>query len=152
MLRKRTGAVMASAVAVAMLLTACGSSSSGGSAGGATTLTLGSLVVPADYSADALPWANDIPLRPGGLRHPGAGGSTGNIQPWLATSWTYNDDKTVLTLKLRTGVKFTDGTAFGATAAAQNLTRFETARRRQVLPRPDDCREGASTLRPCRSR
>ncbi len=48
----------------------------------------------------------------------------GTIVPWLATEWEYNDDNTVLTLKLRDDVTFTDGTPFNADAAAQNLIRF----------------------------
>ena len=43
---------------------------------------------------------------------------------WLATSWSYDTTKTVLTMKLRTDVKFTDGEPFNAAAAAQNLLRF----------------------------
>jgi len=45
------------------------------------------------------------------------------IEPWLATDWSYNDDNTVLTLNLRDDVKFSDGTPFNAEAAAQNLIR-----------------------------
>lgn len=49
----------------------------------------------------------------------------GTLVPWLATEWSYNDDRTVLTLTLRDDVKFTDGTPFNADAAAQNLLRFK---------------------------
>ncbi|MCO6188528.1 ABC transporter substrate-binding protein [Rhizobium sp. L1K21] len=45
----------------------------------------------------------------------------GEIVPNLATEWSYNDDNTVLTLKLRDGVKFTDGTPFNAEAVKANL-------------------------------
>lgn len=46
------------------------------------------------------------------------------IEPWLATDWSYNDDNTVLTMHLRDDVSFTDGTPFNAEAAAANLIRF----------------------------
>jgi peptide/nickel transport system substrate-binding protein len=46
------------------------------------------------------------------------------VLPSLATEWKYNADKTVLDLTLRSDVKFTDGTAFNADAAAKNLIRF----------------------------
>jgi len=48
----------------------------------------------------------------------------GELEPWLATDWSYNEDNTVLTMHLRDDVTFTDGTPFNADAAAQNLVRF----------------------------
>jgi len=36
----------------------------------------------------------------------------GNTTPWLATSYTYSTDLTQITFKLRSGVKWNDGTAF----------------------------------------
>ena len=50
----------------------------------------------------------------------------GGLVPWLATSWKYNDSQTVLTLKLRSGVKFTDGTVFNASVVKANLLHTET--------------------------
>lgn len=47
--------------------------------------------------------------------------SAGELEPWLATTWEYNDDKTVLTLTLRDGVTFTDGTPLNADAVAASL-------------------------------
>jgi peptide/nickel transport system substrate-binding protein len=41
--------------------------------------------------------------------------------PNLATSWTYDKAQTTLTLKLRSGLTFTDGTALDAQAVKQNL-------------------------------
>ena len=48
----------------------------------------------------------------------------GELVPWLATDWSYNEDNTVLTMNLRDDVTFSDGTPFNADAAAQNLIRF----------------------------
>ncbi|MDW6064417.1 ABC transporter substrate-binding protein [Streptomyces sp. FXJ1.4098] len=45
----------------------------------------------------------------------------GEPTPNLATSWSYDKTQTTLTLKLRTGVKFTDGTALDADAVRQSL-------------------------------
>ncbi|MGW4912555.1 ABC transporter substrate-binding protein [Streptomyces sp. NPDC004270] len=45
----------------------------------------------------------------------------GEPTPNLATSWTYDKAQTTLTLKLRDGVKFTDGTALDADAVRKNL-------------------------------
>jgi len=47
----------------------------------------------------------------------------GNPSPGLAESWTYNPDLTEITLKLRPGVTFHDGTKFNAAAVAKNFGR-----------------------------
>jgi peptide/nickel transport system substrate-binding protein len=48
----------------------------------------------------------------------------GKYKPNLASSWKLNSDYTVMTLELRTDVKFSDGTAFDATVAKANLDNF----------------------------
>jgi peptide/nickel transport system substrate-binding protein len=40
--------------------------------------------------------------------------STGELVPWLATEYTWNSDNTLLTFKLREGVKWSDGKPFTA--------------------------------------
>jgi ABC-type transport system substrate-binding protein len=47
--------------------------------------------------------------------------SNENIQPWLATSFSTSADGKAITLKLRQGIKFTDGTDFNADAVKFNL-------------------------------
>jgi peptide/nickel transport system substrate-binding protein len=47
--------------------------------------------------------------------------STGKISPWLATSYKVADDLSSITLTLRQGVKFHDGSDFNATVAKWNL-------------------------------
>jgi ABC-type transport system substrate-binding protein len=44
-----------------------------------------------------------------------------NLQPWLATSWSVSPDGKAVTLKLRQGIKFSDGTDFNAEAVKFNL-------------------------------
>jgi peptide/nickel transport system substrate-binding protein len=50
-----------------------------------------------------------------------------NFVPQLATSWTWSEDNRALTLTLRDGVKFHDGTALDADAVKANLERYRSA-------------------------
>jgi peptide/nickel transport system substrate-binding protein len=124
-------AVGAAAAALALTLAACGgsSSSSGGGSGaakggGTGTLTLGAILVPPTLAASGAGWANESPFHQAVYDTLLHATPDAKPTPWLATSWSYNTDKTVLTMKLRTDVKFTDGTAFDASVAAQNIMRF----------------------------
>ncbi|MGB4136608.1 MAG: ABC transporter substrate-binding protein [Microbacterium sp. 69-10] len=48
----------------------------------------------------------------------------GTYEPSLATEWSYNDNRTVLTLTLRDDVTFDDGTKLDAAAVKANMDRF----------------------------
>jgi peptide/nickel transport system substrate-binding protein len=52
-------------------------------------------------------------------------GPGGEIIPWLATDWEYDDTRTQLTLTLRDDVTFTDGSALTSEVVAANLQRFK---------------------------
>ncbi len=61
------------------------------------------------------------------------------VVPMLATSWTISPDGKTVTFKLRGGVKFQDGTPFGAEAVKYNFDRmldpkFPSARRSELGP------------------
>ncbi len=61
------------------------------------------------------------------------------VVPMLATSWTVSRDGKTVTLKLRQGVKFQDGTPFNAEAVKFNFDRmrdpkFPSARRSELGP------------------
>ncbi|MDN5583125.1 ABC transporter substrate-binding protein [Corynebacterium sp. AOP34-AQ2-28] len=49
---------------------------------------------------------------------------TGEIVPWLATSWDINDDSTEFTFHLRDGVTFQDGTAFTSASVKENFRQI----------------------------
>ncbi|MDR6868411.1 peptide/nickel transport system substrate-binding protein [Microbacterium resistens] len=48
----------------------------------------------------------------------------GSFAPWLATSWTVNENSTAYTFELRDDVTFHDGTPFDATAVKTNFDRI----------------------------
>jgi peptide/nickel transport system substrate-binding protein len=60
------------------------------------------------------------------------------IVPQLATEWSWNDSNTELTMKLRQGVTFHDGTPFDAAAVKANIERMqalkESKRRSELSP------------------
>ncbi|MFT4084008.1 MAG: ABC transporter substrate-binding protein [Nocardioides sp.] len=114
--------------AAALLVTGCGggsggssgSGSGGSAAGGSITFlidSLGDTWVPNSSSissfqgnvwnqiADKLVYVDD----------------KGKASPWIATSWKHNSDYTEFTLKLRSGVTFSDGEKLNAAAVVANL-------------------------------
>ncbi len=46
------------------------------------------------------------------------------IEPWIAESWTVNDNATEYTFKIRKGVTFSDGAPLDASAVAKNYDTF----------------------------
>jgi peptide/nickel transport system substrate-binding protein len=48
----------------------------------------------------------------------------GELVPWLAKSWTVNDELTEFTFELETGITFSDGTPFNAEAVKYNFDRI----------------------------
>ena len=62
----------------------------------------------------------------------------GKFVPWLATSWTISDDKTVYTFELKPDVRFTDGTSLDAQAVVDNFDNW--------LSVDPDRRNNAATL------
>jgi peptide/nickel transport system substrate-binding protein len=121
--RKRLPGVAAGA-ALALLgplaLTACG-----GPAGSSSTLTLGVITPATTFEAPDMNWGNESPYNQAVYDSLVQASPTGVIGPHLATAWAYNAAKTVLTMTIRTGVKFTDGTPFNAGVAAKNLEAFQ---------------------------
>jgi peptide/nickel transport system substrate-binding protein len=120
--RKWPGAAAGAALALLgpLVLSACG-----GSSGSSSTLTLGVIVPATTFKAPDMNWANESPYNQAVYDSLLQASPAGAIEPHLATAWSYNAAKTVLTLTLRTGVKFTDGTPFDASVAAQNLEAFQ---------------------------
>ena len=59
-----------------------------------------------------------------------------NIRPELATSWSWNDDKTKLTFKLREDVKWHDGKPFTAKDVVCTLDKLQDKSHRQFRKNP----------------
>ena len=53
--------------------------------------------------------------------------NSGRIIPWQGESWSYNDNFTVLTVKIRKGVKWSDGTPFTARDVVFTLNMLKRA-------------------------
>ncbi|HBT3200010.1 TPA: TIGR04028 family ABC transporter substrate-binding protein [Klebsiella aerogenes] len=56
------------------------------------------------------------------------------IEPWIAESWSSNDEKTEYTFKLRPGVTFSDGTLLDANAVAKNFDTYGLGNKALRLP------------------
>ncbi|WP_413712035.1 TIGR04028 family ABC transporter substrate-binding protein [Rhizobium sp. Rhizsp82] len=56
------------------------------------------------------------------------------IEPWVAESWTVNDNATEYTFKLRKGVTFSDGTPLDAAAVAKNYDTFGLGKKELKQP------------------
>lgn len=131
--------IAAGAAALMLGLAACGGGSSetdGTATGGSTgtsdvaeggDLVLGSIQYPTSWDVEGFSIAHltvffgavyDTLIRQDG---------EGNLIPGLATEWSYDDARTTLTLTLRDGVTFTDGTPFNADAVVANMEAFKAS-------------------------
>ncbi|WP_415853826.1 ABC transporter substrate-binding protein [Sinomonas sp. G460-2] len=117
--------VLCATVAAGLALAGCSSGAASGSAQAQKNITLGNVLAPATFEARNFNWGNQSVYAQAVYDTLVKISSSGHdLQPSLATSWEYNADKTVLTMKLRDDVTFSDGTHFTADVAAQNLLRF----------------------------
>lgn len=127
------------AVALALSLTACGGGTGDKTSSSGKPVNGGSIVVGLEGDADTLlPGAAQLALSPlieaSVIFDPLVKVDTdGNFQPFLAQSLTHNDALTEWTVKLRPGVKFTDGTPLDAKTLKTIFDDYLTA-------------EGATTL------
>jgi peptide/nickel transport system substrate-binding protein len=113
----RHGAVPAAIAVFALVLAACGSA--GGT--GTTTLTLAASGPSLGFDpADSQPGYFDQFLQPvyDPLFHLDA---KGEPVPNIATTWKYDSSLTTLTIDIRDGVKFSDGTKLDAAAVKESL-------------------------------
>ena len=87
------------------------------------TLRLGAIYSPANYSG---PYAGDIAFGPAIWESLTKYNADGLIpQPHLAESWEFNDDQTMLTMRLRPGLTFHDGKPLTAEEVKKSLERMD---------------------------
>ncbi|MDN4482606.1 ABC transporter substrate-binding protein [Demequina lignilytica] len=134
----RTAAVIACAAAGVLALAACSSgadaavevpampAASGGSDAHAALLRLGMVDAPgeAGFVASQMAFATKSVYGQAVYDTLVRATAANKLEAGLATGWEYDETSTVLTMRLRTDVRFSDGAPFTADAAVQNLLRF----------------------------
>ncbi|WP_269937118.1 ABC transporter substrate-binding protein [Arthrobacter sp. HY1533] len=129
-------AVLAAVTAATLALAACGGGGAGNAGGNngpaASSLTIASVNDLKTFDPSDAHIGHTMPFYQAAydsliLREP-----DGKLSPMLAQSWEYNADNTVLTLKLRTDVTFTDGAKFDAAAVKANLEHYKEAKGQDV--------------------
>ncbi|GGS23649.1 hypothetical protein GCM10010269_73100 [Streptomyces humidus] len=110
------------AAALVLTVSACGGAAGGGGANAGSTLSLATVTPPKSFEPGAMAMGGpedhyyqavyDTLLKLDAYGRPAAG---------LATNWNYDAANTTLSLTLRSGVTFTDGTKFDAEAVRTNL-------------------------------
>jgi peptide/nickel transport system substrate-binding protein len=113
---KKFKAIGAALVAAALAMGTVSASEAAGS-----TLKLGSIGFPTSLAADQGEYGNNVWYYQAVYDTLLRKTETGTLVPGVATKWTYNAAQTVLTLDIRSGIKFTDGAPLNAAAVVKNL-------------------------------
>lgn len=125
----RTRRAVAAAALMALSLSACSSGGDGTDAGAgdgerADELRAGMTVDLTSWNAADAAWGNEALYHRAVYDTLLRTQADGTVTAGLATDWSYDEERTELTLQLREDVTFSDDTAFDAEIAAQNLRRF----------------------------
>ncbi|MBN9193907.1 ABC transporter substrate-binding protein [Microbacterium sp.] len=132
-MRSRRSLTIAAAglVAATLALSACSGGGSttptGGGPATAPLLTLTSIIEPTSYDPAQANEGHYAPLYQAVYDTLIKRDPDGSLSPMLATSWKWDTDRRALTLKLRSGVTFTDGATFDAAAVKANIEHFKSA-------------------------
>jgi peptide/nickel transport system substrate-binding protein len=119
----RLKATAAAIAVVALTLTGCGAS--GGGDDEPKELVLGQIIAQSSFDTAQAEWGNRALYYQAVYDTLLLANADGSISPFLATEYTYSEDNTVLTLTIRDGVKFTDGTELNADVVKENLDYFK---------------------------
>lgn len=123
--RMATGsAVMAIAGLVLVGCSSVSATSGGSAASSAPTLTIGSTVAPQSWDPAYVGDANYVPYAQAAYDSLIRRTEQNTYVPMLATSWQVSNAGKTVTLDLRKGVTFSDGTPFNAAAVKANVEHF----------------------------
>lgn len=126
--RLRCVAVISAAVATVLMISSCSSPNPAdgqAGAGAAKSLTIGVNAPPYSFEQSQLHGGGDEMFWRAVYTTLLSRNEKGELIPDAAESWSYNEDKTVLTLNLRSGMTFTDGSPVDADAVVKNLTNYK---------------------------
>ncbi len=124
---KKLAGGIAVAVSAALVLAGCGGDTGGGgvAGGGSQTLAIATQQDVSSFDTGQLDTGLQVqywqPVYDTLLRYT----PSGEIEPNMAEEFSYNDDNTVLTLKLREGITFSDGAAFTADTVKANIEHLQ---------------------------
>src|SRR6185437_2423764 len=110
--------IAAVVIAAALALTGCSGSAKPPGGGTASTtadsITIAVTAVPGTFQVSGMVWTQAALFAQATYDSLVMANGDGTVSPSLASKWSYNDTKTELTMTLRSGVKFTDGTPLNA--------------------------------------
>jgi peptide/nickel transport system substrate-binding protein len=129
-------AVMAAGVLTVGLLAGCGGTSSGNAGGGSSGVLTVTTGAAGAFVADFNPFSPNVQVPATGMVYEPLfyfnTVKSGQITPWLGSSYTWSDGGRTLAFQLRHGVHWTDGTAF---TSADVAFTFDLAKSNQALNR-----------------
>lgn len=131
--RLRAAVVAAALVTVGVVAGCGGSADSGSGSGGLVTVSTGSAGA---FVADFNPFSPNVQVAANGMVYEPLfylnTVKTGQVTPWLGTSYAWSNAGQTLSFQLRHDVKWTDGTPF---TSADVVFTFQLAQRNQALNR-----------------
>ena len=125
-LRSRMATGSAALAIAGFVLAGCSgvSTTSAGNAAATSTLTVGSTVAPQSWDPAYVGDANYVPYAQAAYDSLIRRTEQNTYVPMLATSWQVSNAGKTVTLDLRKGVTFSDGTTFNAAAVKANVEHF----------------------------
>ncbi|MBD8468318.1 ABC transporter substrate-binding protein [Plantibacter sp. CFBP 8798] len=119
--RRRARLAAAALVAVSIALTGCSAASASSDADGGSLTYLDAEIPTSAQVQEAGTWQTRALQQNITDRLLYRNAETGELEPWIADSWTVSPDGLTYTFVIRDGVTYSDGTAVDATSVAKNL-------------------------------